>query len=274
MYLDETYSTSSFDWKAFLWKYFSRRARSTGPAERGIEEEVYFIIDEAQCTWGASSSFWTKTFIPYLWETAGPRFCFFGLHPPNDASSSAVRTVASIDVWEQKFLKSTSPISLYYSESEFEDAADRYCLHAHPAIELNRSARRYLYYLTNGHPKLVSSCLVLVDEISRRAEDQPQSHSLRHKLNLDAVKKILENDETVFGRGEAGYEMGGPPLSPLNDQDCTITVLRILLSRGKILFSRILFPSTIYRWYSSGLLIMKDVSSNGYLVFPSPLHRK
>uniref|UniRef100_A0A093VBW2 Uncharacterized protein n=1 Tax=Talaromyces marneffei PM1 TaxID=1077442 RepID=A0A093VBW2_TALMA len=196
MYLDETYSTSSFDWKAFLWKYFSRRARSTGPAERGIEEEVYFIIDEAQCTWGASSSFWTKTFIPYLWETAGPRFCFFGLHPPNDASSSAVRTVASIDVWEQKFLKSTSPISLYYSESEFEDAADRYCLHAQPAIELNRSARR-------------------------RAEDQPQSHSSRHKLNLDAVKKILENDETVFGRGEAGYEMGGPPLSPLNDQDYT-----------------------------------------------------
>lgn len=161
MYLDKKYDTPRFDWQAFLWKFFSPRSTSANPAEGRIEEEVYFIIDEAQCTWERSSSFWIKIFIPYLWETSGPRFCFFGLGPPNKASSSAVTAVSSMEIWGQKSLKSASLMSLYYSESEFDDVVEKYCSHAQTTIDLNRSARRYLYYLTNGHPKLVSSCLVL-----------------------------------------------------------------------------------------------------------------
>lgn len=274
MYLDKKYDTPRFDWQAFLWKFFSPRSTSANPAEGRIEEEVYFIIDEAQCTWERSSSFWIKIFIPYLWETSGPRFCFFGLGPPNKASSSAVTAVSSMEIWGQKSLKSASLMSLYYSESEFDDVVEKYCSHAQTTIDLNRSARRYLYYLTNGHPKLVSSCLVLVDEISREDANQPQSQSERRKLNLNAVKKVLENDETVFGRGETGHEMGGPPSSLLSDGNYTITMLRILLAKGKISYSRILYDSVMHLCYASGLLIMKDNSPNEFLVFPSPLHRR
>ncbi|GAM40975.1 hypothetical protein TCE0_041f13738 [Talaromyces pinophilus] len=274
MYLDEKYDTPRFDWQAFLWKFFSPRSPSTSLAERRIEEEVYFIIDEAQCTWERSSSFWTKFFIPYLWETSGLRFCFFGLGPPNKASSSAVTAVSSMEMWGQKSLKSTSTMSLYYSESEFDDVVEKYCSHAQTAIDLNRSARRYLYYLTNGHPKLVSFCLVLVDEISREDVNQPQSQSERRKLNLNAIKKVLENDQTVFGRGETGYEMGGPPPAPLSDGNYTITMLRILFAKGKLSYSRILYGSVMHMCYASGLLIMKDDSPDEFLVFPSPLHRR
>lgn len=274
MYLDEKYDTSRFDWPAFLWKFFSPGSPSTSPAERRIEEEVYIIIDEAQCTWERSSSFWIKFFIPYLWETSGPRFCFFGLGPPNKASSSAVTAVSSMEIWGQKYLKSTSSMSLYYSESEFDDVVEKYCSHAQTTIDLNRSARRYLYYLTNGHPKLVSSCLVLVDDISREDANQPQSQSQRRKLNLNAIKKVLENDETVFGRGETGHEMGGPPPTPLSDGNYTITMLGILFAKGKISYSRILYGSVMHMCYASGLLVMKDDSPDEFLVFPSPLHRR
>lgn len=122
--------------------------------------------------------------------------------------------------------------------------------------------------------RLVSSCLVLVDEISREDANQPQSQSERRKLNLNAVKKVLENDETVFGRGETGHEMGGPPSSLLSDGNYTITMLRILLAKGKISYSRILYDSVMHLCYASGLLIMKDNSPNEFLVFPSPLHRR
>ncbi|PCG93704.1 Hypothetical protein PENO1_079420 [Penicillium occitanis (nom. inval.)] len=140
-------------------------------------------------------------------------------------------------------------MSLYYSESEFDDVVEKYCSHAQTAIDLNRSARR--------------------EDVN-----QPQSQSERRKLNLNAIKKVLENDQTVFGRGETGYEMGGPPPVPLSDGNYTITMLRILFAKGKLSYSRILYGSVMHMCYASGLLIMKDDSPDEFLVFPSPLHRR
>lgn len=273
MYLDGKYDTPGFNWREYLWKLFSGRFPSSNPAEKVVKGEVYFIIDEAQYTWETSSSFWTKHFIPYLWETSGSRFCFFGLGPPNKASSSAVTAVSSIEIWGQVSLKSTSWMSLYYPESEFDDFVKSYCSHAQTTIHLNASAERYLYYLTNGHPKLVSSCLVLVDEITREEANKNSSQSERRKLNPNTVKKILDNDETVFQRGEMGYDMGGPPPSLLSDGNDTLDMLRTLLKRGKLSYSRVLDGSVIHLCYTSGLLIMKDRSVQ-YLVFASPLHRR
>lgn len=274
MYLDECYDTPCFDWHSFLWKFFHLHDPSTSPVKKNIVKEVYFIIDEAQCTWERSSSFWTKMFIPYLWETSGPRFCFFGVGPPNKANYSAMRATSSMEIWGQTSLNPTSTMSLYYSESEFGDVVEKYCTHAQTAIDLNRSAQRYIYYLTNGHPKLVSSCLVLVDEISREDANQHHNHGSRSKLNLNAIKIILENDATVFGRGETGSEMGGPAPSPQNDRDYTITMLRTLLAKGKLSYSQVLYGSDMHWCYARGFLVMKDESPNEFLVFPSPLHRR
>lgn len=164
-------------------------------------------------------------------------------------------------------------MSLYYSESEFDDVVKSYCSHAQTAIHLDISAERYLYCLTNGHPKLVSSCLELVDEITREEANQNTSQSERRKLNTNAVKNILDNDETVFQRGEMGYDMGGPPPSLLSGGNDTLDMLRTLLKRGKVSYRRVLDGSVIHSCYSSGLLIMKD-RSDQYLVFASPLHRR
>jgi hypothetical protein len=273
MYLDERYNTSTFDWQSFLWKFFHPCYPSKSSIEKKIEGEVYFIIDEAECTWETSSSFWTKIFIPYLWETSGPRFCFFGRGPPNEASS-AVKAVSSIEIWEESFRRSTSRINLYYSWSELVDVTIGYCSHEQTAIDLSKPARRYLYELTNGHPKLVSSCLVVVDDIFGEAAHQPQGQSLRRKVTLGAIKKILEDNETVFGRSEMGYDMGGPPPpSSEDDRNAAINLFHALLAEWQIPYSRRTWGNVVDLCYSSGLLIMKD-DTDGFLVFPSPLHKR
>jgi hypothetical protein len=182
--------------------------------------------------------------------------------------------VSSIEIWEQKFFRSTSSINLYYSGSEFLDATKRYCSHAQIAIDLKKPALNYLYYITNGHPKLVPSFLALVDEISREAVGQTQNQSSRRQMNFNDVEEIMKNDQTVFGRGEIGYQMCGPPPSSQNDRSSALALFRDLLLEGKVLYSRTVYGNVIDMCYSSGLLIMKDDSPNEFLVFPSPLHRR
>lgn len=97
---------------------------------------------------------------------------------------------------------------------------------------------------------------------------------MRRKVTLGAIKKILEDNETVFGRGEMGYDMGGPPpLSSEDDRNAAINLFHALLAEWQIPYSRKTWGNAVDLCYSSGLLIMKD-DTDGFLVFPSPLHRR
>lgn len=137
--------------------------------------------------------------------------CFFGFGAPNIGTSRVLKAVPSIEIRGKTSINSASRVSFHYPLTEFNDVVDRYCSHAPVRIELRGQVRRYIYDLTNGHPKLVSSALALIDEMI--LPDDPWEYP--SKTNLQAVTRILEDYETVFERGKMEDVMFLEPSLPV-----------------------------------------------------------
>ncbi|KAI9044451.1 ATP-binding protein [Aspergillus affinis] len=132
--------------------------------ENRLHTKTVFIIDEAQESF-ADHSLWLGPIKGQSGASGGARICIFssygsptgGLPGYPDAQASLyLEPSQRVSITEQSDPES-SGICLFYTEEECEDAVNRLCSRPDMALDMDPSAREYLYSMTKGHPGAVEA---------------------------------------------------------------------------------------------------------------------
>lgn len=84
---------------------------------------------------------------------------------------------------------SSAQICLFYSITEFEDVLARFCRGSGIEFTLKKDLRNYIFAITNGHPGMVRSILVFIEEVR-------DLHIMLDQRLLTLIAVLLSSSET------------------------------------------------------------------------------
>lgn len=152
-----------------------RAARFPGINSRNFwSSNVVFILDEGQISYH-DETFWlefVKTLSGNMFQ--GPRLCLFASYgSPTTGPLDYPRGATPVHLGPNRrisIIKPSDPdshgIGLYYDETEFNDAVDRFCS-AIGRLVIDEEARSLLYWTTNGHPGAVQALANCLYDVCR-----------------------------------------------------------------------------------------------------------
>ena len=132
--------------------------------ENLLHTNTVFIIDEAQESF-ADHALWLGPIKSQSGASGGARICLLSSYG-SPTSGSPVFADAQVPLYLEPSQRvsiaeqsdpESSGICLFYNEEEFEDAVNRLCSCPDTSLDMDSSARAYLYAMTKGHPGAVEA---------------------------------------------------------------------------------------------------------------------
>ncbi|KAJ5899609.1 hypothetical protein N7495_004353 [Penicillium taxi] len=166
--------------------------------------EYVLIIDDGHTTF-SDEQLWYCLVKKQSLSPTGPQICIltsygsplFGLDDITLGSPPALLGAQQRVSITPSLLRFSPKISLFYNHNEFEDVVDKFCSPDHqyrtPLLRLDKSARKYIFDLTSGHPGAVDGVLSMLVQFY---------HSeLKHTgliLSSDHIIDTLDDERNAF----------------------------------------------------------------------------